>query len=110
MKLVSLTNYSADQSNLLVLNAALNVEIESLSKQLISVQANLATESQRKARQMTVKPHCQREKAIWISAMAARGTRFYENLSYCTWMPSSILRWFSRRDRTFDTLALWHLA
>lgn len=49
-KLLSLIKRSADQSKLLALSAALDAEIESLSKQVATVQANLAAESQRKTR------------------------------------------------------------
>jgi len=53
-KLVSLVKHSSDRTTLLALSAALDAEIESLSKQVATVQANLAAESQRKPRQTTL--------------------------------------------------------
>ncbi len=78
-KLVSLVKRSSDRTTLLALSAAIVAEVESLSRQLATVQADLATERQRKTRQTTLESMdrsttAEHAKAAWLPAKAARVT------------------------------------
>lgn len=80
-KLVSLVKRSGDRTTLLALSAAIAAEAESLSRQLAKVQADLATESQRKMRQTTLESMDRsttvgHAKSAWLPAKAARVTLF----------------------------------
>ncbi len=80
-KLVSLVKRSGDRTTLLALSAAIAGEVESLSRQLATVQADLVTDSQRKMHQTTLESMDRsttvgHAKSAWLPAKAARVTLF----------------------------------